>query len=124
MSRIQTRQGSFPHVKWVDLAGNGTLVEVAVVKEDPEGNMFFFELGKLDAIDRQRIFKILTKRHAASFPLWDLLAQHTLGNGMNALDYFHQLVKIFTPSGRIIDPRAGVMGARLGVHQTAAPTAE
>lgn len=124
MTQLQTRRGSFPHVKWVDLASNGTLVEVAVVKEDGEGNMYFFELGKLDAIDRQRIFKIITKRHAASFPLWDLLAQHTLGNGMNALDYFHQLVKIITPSGRIIDPRAGVMGARLGVHQEVAKSAE
>jgi hypothetical protein len=119
MTRLQTRQGAYPHVKWVDLAGAGTLTEVAVVKEDGEGNTYFFELGKLDAIDRQRIFKIITKRHADKFQLWDLLSQHTLGNGMNALNYFHQLVKILTPAGRVIDPRAGVVGVRAGTHTDA-----
>jgi len=112
--RIQTRPGNFPHVKWVDLYNNGTLTEVAVVREDDQGNIYFFELNKLDAIDRQRLFNIITKRHAKQFELWDLLSQHTLGNGMNALNYFHQLVKILTSSGTVVDPKAGQIGVRSG----------
>jgi hypothetical protein len=56
--------------------------------------------------------------------LWDLMSNHTLGNGMNALTYFHQLVKVITPDGKITDPRAGRMGlARAGVVQMKAPAA-
>jgi hypothetical protein len=114
MARLQTVKGAFPHVEWMDLNNNGTITEVAVVRKDGNGNVYFFELNKLDAIDRQRLFNIISKRHAPQFQLWDLLSQHTLGNGMNALDYFHQLVKIQTPSGSIIDPKAGVVGVRPG----------
>lgn len=123
MTRLQSRKGAFNHTRWMDLAGNGTLTEVAVVKEDGEGNVYYFETNKLDAIDRQRLFNILTKRHAGQFQLWDLLSQHTLGNGVNALTYFHQLVKILTPTGTIIDPKSGVVGARTGVMQSARPKA-
>lgn len=115
MARLQSQRGVFNHTEWIDLQKNGTLIECAVVRKDEQGNIYFFELNKLDAIDRQRIFNIITKRHAGQFQLWDLLAQHTLGNGMNALDYFHQLVKVITPSGTIIDPKAGVMGVRSGI---------
>ncbi|HDY84678.1 hypothetical protein LCGC14_1904090 [marine sediment metagenome] len=115
MARLDSRKGALPHVEWVDLKADGTLIEVAVVKKDEQGNTYFFELNKLDAIDRQRLFNIITKRHGDKFELWDLLSQHTLGNGMNALTYYHQLVKILTPSGTIIDPKAGVIGVRAGV---------
>lgn len=118
MARLQSIKGALPHVQWVDLNDNGTLVEVAVVKRDELGNMYFFELNKLDAIDRQRLFNIITKRHSPQFELWDLLSQHTLGNGMNSLDYFHQLVKILTPKGTVIDPKQGVIGARAGIVET------
>ncbi len=117
MARLDSRAGTYPHVRWVDLTDNGTLTEVAVVKTDAENNTYFFELNKLDSIDRQRLFNIITKRHAVNFQLWDLLNQHTLGNGINALDYFHQLVKVLTPSGTIIDPKQGVAG----VQQVMAP---
>ena len=124
MERLQSRPGSYPHVEWIDLSGNGTLTECAILKKDNEGNLYFFELNKLDAIDRQRLFNIISKRHANQFPLWDLLAQHTLGNGMNALNYFHQLVKVITSGGSIIDPKAGVVGARSGtVRVNPAPVA-
>ena len=119
MARLQARTSPCPHVRWVDLTENGTLTEVAIVREDENGNIYFFELNKLDQIDRQRFFNIITKRHAPQFPLWDLLSQHTLGNGMNALDYFHQLVKIQTASGSIIDPKTGVIGVRQGTVQVA-----
>ena len=120
--QVVTHKGEFPHVEWVNLR-EGTLVEVAVVNRDPVGNIFFIELNKLDAIDRQRLFNIINKRHAATLPLWDLLNSTTLGNGMNALTYFHQLVKVLTPSGKVIDPKAGIVGTRAGVQTIEAPAA-
>lgn len=113
--------GAYPHVKWIDLRGDGVVVECAVMKEDEFGNIYFFELSKLDSVDKQRLFRIITSRSAGQFELWDLLSQRTLGNGMNALDYFHQLVKVVTPSGKVKTPRAGEMGlgqGRLGVVNT------
>jgi hypothetical protein len=39
-----------------------------------------------------------------------LFAQKTLGNAMNALEYFQQVVKILTPSGQVLTPRLGQVG--------------
>ena len=123
MARLESRKGNLPHIEWVDLQDNGTLTEVALVKRDGQGNVYFFELNKLDGIDRQRLFNIITKMHSDKFELWDALSQHTLGNGMNALTYFHQLVKILTPSGSVIDPKAGVVGVRAGIQPSQADAA-
>mgnify|MGYP000501144428 CR=1 FL=1 len=37
----------FPHVKWIDLQGEGIATECAVLKEDGNGNVYFLEIGKL-----------------------------------------------------------------------------
>jgi len=99
----------YKHVKWIELSP-GVMSECAVMKTDENGNIYFFELASLDNVDKRRIFKILTNRHAAQHELWDLMSQNTLGNGMNALNYFHQLVKIVTPDGKVLNPRAGQIG--------------
>lgn len=112
----------YNHVKWIELK-SGVMSECAVMKTDEFGNMYFFELSKLDNIDKQRLLKLITNRHATSLELWDLMSQHTLGNGMNSLNYFHQLVKIVTPEGQILDPRAGQIGAAAGTIATP-PVAE
>lgn len=114
----------FPHVKWIELKP-GEMYECAVMKEDEHGNLYYFELSKLDNIDKQRLFKILSSRPAreSNLELWDIMSQRTLGNGMNALNYFHQLVKIVTPTGKIINPRAGVIGRAAGTRATARPAA-
>lgn len=116
----------FNHIKWIELHPKdrpGMMTECAVLKEDQFGNLFFFEVSKLDNIDRQRLFKLITNRHAKSLELWDLMSNHTLGNGMNALAYFHQLVNVITPEGVITNPRAGVIGASAGTVQVDAPAA-
>ena len=100
----------FPHIDWTDLEGNGTLTEVATVKIDANKNLYFIKLTNLDGIDRQRLANIITNRNSRSFELWDLLSQATLGNGQNALNYFHQFVKIRTPGGEILDPSSGKVG--------------
>jgi len=114
----QTSQ-EHPHIEWLELNSDGMLHECAVMKRDPQGNVFFFQVNHLDEIDRRRLAQMLADRNARQFELWDLMAQKTLGNGMNALAYFHQLVKVLTPIGKVIDPRTGVMGAPLtGVVNT------
>ncbi len=114
MGEFRTVKSKYPHVEWIDLKDDGTLIECAIMKKDANGNIFFIELGGLDAVDKQRLFNILVSRNSAQFELWDLMAQVTLGNGINALEYFHQLVKVFTPAGQILTPRLGTMGAPTG----------
>jgi hypothetical protein len=101
----------FPHVEWIDLRDDGTLHECAIMKRDANGNIYFFEIHSLDDIDKRRLFKVITNRNAHMYELWDLMSQVTLGNGVNALEYFHQLVRVITPRGRIISPTLGVVGA-------------
>jgi len=100
----------YPHVEWIELHGDGILHECAVLRRDKLGNVFFIQTAHLDDIDRRRLAGILADRNARNFELWDLMSQKTLGNGVNALTYFHQLVKILTPNGKIMDPRAGQVG--------------
>lgn len=119
--QVLMQEGDFPHVKWIDIKGDGVLKECAVMKIDDYGNVYFFELAKMDIVDKRRLFNIITSRTATQFELWDLLSQRTLGNGMNALEYFHQLVKVLTPSGKVINPRQGEIGfgqGRQGVVDT------
>lgn len=125
MTQVQTqmtvRDGQFEHVKWIDLKGNGILVECAVLKTDAQGNYYFIEIPVLDRIDKGRLARILTNRNAGHFPLWELMAQITLNNGMNALDYFHQLVKVITAAGVIMNPQQGRIGT--GYQQIAGAVA-
>ena len=107
---VRTSPGQFHHVKWIDLKGNGIMVECAVMKEDAQGNIYYFELGRLDNIDRQRIARLLTSRNAPTMELWDLMSNTTLNNGVNALTYFHQLVKIISANGVVFAPREGSVG--------------
>jgi len=107
---ITKRAGGIPHVFWIDLKGNGVLSECAVFKEDGFGNTYYMEIPTLDDIDKKRLVRILQGRNAETFELWDLMSQVTLNNGINALEYFHQLVKVITPEGVVMNPRAGTVG--------------
>lgn len=102
---------TLPHVEWVDLKDNGVAIEVIVMKRDKRNNdLYFIKTEDLDQIDRNRISAILRKRDADKYELWDLLDNTILGNGENALDFFHQLVKVRTDSGQILIPGAGKAG--------------
>lgn len=100
----------YPHVEWLELHGDGILHECAVMKRTPDGSVLFFRTTELDEIDKRRLAGILMDRNARSFELWDLMQSKTLGNGVNALAYFNQLVRMLTPNGKVIDPRAGQAG--------------
>lgn len=107
---VTKRDGGLPHVQWIDLKGNGVLTECAVFKEDGFGNTYYLEIPNLDQIDKTRLARILQSRNAETFELWDLMSQVTLNNGLNSLEYFHQLVKVITPDGVVMNPRAGTVG--------------
>ena len=109
-SRIQQSPGQLPHTRWLDLKNNGLMVECAVMKEDAQGNIYYFELGNLDSIDKQRVGRLLRSRNAQTMELWDLMSNTTLNNGVNSLTYFHQLVKVISPDGVIYSPKQGTVG--------------
>lgn len=100
----KTKKTNIPHIEWVDLYGDGVMHEVAVIKREGGGNTHFMKISDLDQIDKQRLKKILGARNINTLPLWDIMNESTLGNGMNALEYFHQLTKVLTPHGSIIAP--------------------
>lgn len=120
---ITTAKGATTHIEWLDLKNNGLMVECAIMKKDQQGNIYYFELGHLDSIDKGRMARILRSRNANNFPLWDLMSQTTLNNGVNALTYFHQLVKIISPDGIVYTPKGGVVGTerRAGTVQVNDP---
>lgn len=101
----------YPHVYWIDLHNNGVMHEIIVVTKDGNGNIWYIPMNTLDAIDKRRIFKLVTDRSATLMPLYDVMYNTRLGNGCNALEYFNQLTKLRTPNGQIFDVRSGVFGA-------------
>lgn len=105
-----TKSREYPHIEWLELHADGILHECAVMKRDASGNVLFFKTNDLDEIDKRRLAGVLMDRNSRNFELWDLMANKTLGNGVNALVYFNQLVKQLTPNGKVLDPRSGQMG--------------
>lgn len=124
VSYQSTKSPTHNHVEWIELHGDGVLHECAVMKRDAVGNVFLFETNKLDAIDRRRLAEILMDRNAERVELWDLMANKTLGNGVNGLAYFHQLVRILTPQGKIVDPKTGQVGMAMGTMKAQASAPE
>lgn len=112
----------YPHIEWIEVNSDGVMHECAVMKRDRAGNVLFIRTNDLDEIDKRRLAGILMDRNARNFELWDLMANKTLGNGMNALTYFNQLVKLLTPNGKVLDPKSGQIGVTAsGTVNTNAP---
>lgn len=107
---IDVIKGKYPHIGWVDIEGDGILTEIAIMKNGVQGLMFM-KLNSLDPIDKQRLLRIIANRNAHLYELWDLMSNLTLGNGANALEYFHQYVKVLAPSGEVINPTIGRIAA-------------
>lgn len=100
---VQAVQSRFRFIEWLDLDGTGVLTECAIVKRFTNGDTYYFTLESLDMIDKQRLKTILVNRNSSLYDeLWKVLEQNTLGNGVNALVYFNQLVKQITPNGTIL----------------------
>lgn len=135
-SKIEKRPTDLKHVYLIDWNDDGLLKEIAVVMEKQDGTIYGIEIDKLHQIDKRRLKKFLVSVHADKYPLWDLLAQGRLNNGMNALDFFHTnyvktkrpkgavlggglaSVEVYADEGRLIgsefaDPRGGVVASEV-----------
>jgi hypothetical protein len=107
---INTKPTAYNHIEYIELYNDGMFYECAVMRKDDMGNISYFEINKLDDIDKRRLLRIVQNRNADRMELWNLMQDITLNNGVNALGYFHQLVKVISPNGRIYSPKTGVIG--------------
>lgn len=115
-SRLKTT--TLHHIYYFDVQGDGRLREVAVVKMDKNQDgtvrsVYYIDIALLDNVDKGRLKSIVTNMHANKYELWDLLAQNTLSNGKNALDYFHQLTRVEHGPGAV---NTGFAGGLAGVR--------
>lgn len=108
---MDIRDSNYRHIKFIDLKNNGILEECAIMKQFDNGDIAFIPIGALDQTDKIRLHKIITTQHANMFELHELMQNTSLKNGMNALEYFQQLVKVVTASGQIITTSPTQRGA-------------
>lgn len=101
-----------PHVEWIDLHNDGVAHEIIILSRNiNNGDLYFIAMQDLDQIDRLRMARVLRKKDAGKLPLWELLSNETLKNGMNALDFFHQLAKLRTVNGKVFSVDSNRRGA-------------
>jgi hypothetical protein len=106
-------------LEFVDLENTGIVSECAIMKRFDNGDIFYFPLNALDLFDKRRLRDILYSQTATMYTeLWKLLEQHTLGNGVNALTYFNQLVKHRTAAGQILPFGSGKFSAPMQMTPT------
>lgn len=112
---IEKHPTPFKHVFMVDINDNGLLREVAVLKEDMgSGSLVYIDIALLDNIDKGRLKRLVTSVHADKYALWELMDQERLPNGMNALDYFHQMTRVKQGPGYVNTTMGGgLAGARM-----------
>lgn len=104
ISKIEKIETNLHHVFLIDWNDDGLLKEIAVVMEDPrDGTLYGIEIDRLHPLDKARLKKFITSVHADKYPLWELLSQGRLNNGINPLDFFHMnYVKTKRPRGAIL----------------------
>ena len=107
----------YEHVQYVDLHNDGTLREVIIMKYTENGDLYFIPVDDLDDIDVARLQRIINRKDADRYELWDLLSTVTLKNGVNALELYHQFVKHRTSNGKIHSP-----GKVISVNKVNRPT--
>lgn len=100
---IEKRPTDLRHVFLIDWNDDGLFKEIAVVMEAPDGSIYGIEVDKLHNLDKGRLKKFLVSVHADKYPLWELLSQGKLNNGVNPLDFFHtNYVKVKRPRGAVL----------------------
>lgn len=92
---------SLRHVFYVDINDDGQLREVFVVKKWEDGSLSYIDISSLDVIDKGRLKKVVMSHHADKYQGWELLDMERLSNGLNGLDYFHQVTKLKRMPGSI-----------------------
>lgn len=98
--KIERKPTALKHIFLVDIDDSGLFKEIAIVKEESDGTIYYIDIDALHAIDKARLKRVVTSIHADKYQLWELLSQSRLSNGMNALDFFHfNCVKVKRPKG-------------------------
>lgn len=82
------------HVFYMDVNDDGILREIALVKKWEDGSISYVDIALCDNIDKGRLKKVVTGHHADKYQLWELLDMERLSNGINGLDYFHQMTRM------------------------------
>jgi hypothetical protein len=112
---------SYNHLRRVRVGKSSFEEEVLVIAEDrSNGDIYYVRVNELDHVDRQRAIQVLGKRDANQYPLWDLLDQTTFKNGVNALEYFHQLTYVMNRQGDVTRPGKGTGSIYRNVQQPVA----
>jgi hypothetical protein len=92
------------HLKYMTIGKKGGMAEEVLILGGNEYTTYFIRTKELDEVDRKRMRMILDKRDADRLDLWDIMDQVTLGNGKNALEYFHQLAYAMDNEGNLGKP--------------------
>lgn len=99
-NKILKKTTDLAHVFLIDWNDEGILEEIAVVAELPDGTICGVRVASLHQIDKARLKKVVMSQHADKYPLWELMSNARLSNGLNCLDYFHNnFVKQKRPKG-------------------------
>lgn len=113
INNVRFQASKFSHVYWADIKGNGLIEEVVVIAHAPNGTVWFVPVNSLDHIDRARMFRLINDRTSTMLPLYEIMSHTRLNNGVNALEYFHQITKMMTPGGVITRVNSGYLGANI-----------
>lgn len=125
LSTNVAQQVKLNHIEYIDVDGDGILEEVAVVKRSEDGTVHYIDIAPLHAIEKARLKRIVTSQHADKYPLWELLAQSKLENGMNALDFFHtNLIKVKRGTGTTSTQFGGGLAQAAKLVNTGMPGVE
>lgn len=102
----------FQHHRMIELK-EGILSEVLVLKETDSGDIYFIDVNSLcTKYDTPRFSELLTRtRNADSTPLYDLMGDKILPNGMSMLELYNPLVQVRYANGIIGRPSLGTVGA-------------
>lgn len=99
-NEIQLNPTNMNHIFLCDIRDDGTVHQILVLKKTAQGSIYYVEIDPLHDIDKRRIRQIITSQHANKYEAWELFSQARLGNGMNALEFFHNnFVKVKHPKG-------------------------
>ncbi len=92
---------NYPHIFKMDIDDSGLMQEVAIVKEETDGTIYYIKIYGMHPIDKARLKSIVSTRHAELEPLYEIMSRTKLdGNDLNALDFFHfNYVKVKRPRG-------------------------
>ena len=109
--QIELIPTKLPHIFHCDIDESGLLKEIALVKKAKDGTIYYIDIAPLHEIDKARLKKAVTSQYAAERPLWEILSNITLSNGMNSLDFFHtNCVKIKRPKGAKVSSSMDSLG--------------